>query len=257
MYEATLDPVKDHLIFRPMTKGEDDILLSGHARVHDVGKIEAEPVVQHLGCFAGGMLALGARIMNNQGDLALARKLTDGCIWAYENTKAGVMPEVFHIPQCSDDACQWEEAKWLSGVDERLEDKKEDDSRTQDERVQAAIRDERLSQGYTSIEDRRYILRPEAIESVFYLYRITGDSLLLDKAWTMFTAIRKISHTDIANAAVDDVTVSDPPKSDRMESFWVAETLKYFFLIFSDPDVVSLDEWVLNTEAHAFRIWDR
>lgn len=90
-----------------------------------------------------------------------------------------------------------------------------------------------------------YLYRPEAIESVFYLYRITGDRILLDKAWDMFTAIRKISHTDIANAAVDDVTMSNPTKSDRMESFWLAETLKYFFLIFSDPDVVSLDDYVL------------
>jgi len=61
----------------------------------------------------------------------------------------------------------------------------------------------------------------------------------------MFTAIRAISHTDVANAAVDDVTVPNPPQADRMESFWLAETLKYFFLIFSDPSVVSLDQYVL------------
>lgn len=40
----------------------------------------------------------------------------------------------------------------------------------------------------------------------------------------------------------------------RTQSFWLAETLKYFFLIFSPPDVVSLDDFVLNTEAHPFRI---
>jgi mannosyl-oligosaccharide alpha-1,2-mannosidase len=34
----------------------------------------------------------------------------------------------------------------------------------------------------------------------------------------------------------------------------MAETLKYFFLVFSDPHVLSLDEWVFNTEAHAFRL---
>lgn len=38
------------------------------------------------------------------------------------------------------------------------------------------------------------------------------------------------------------------------QSFWLAETLKYFYLIFSDPtDVINLDEWVFNTEAHPFR----
>jgi mannosyl-oligosaccharide alpha-1,2-mannosidase len=39
-----------------------------------------------------------------------------------------------------------------------------------------------------------------------------------------------------------------------MESFWTAETLKYFLLIFSEPGVVGLDEWVLSTEAHVFRL---
>jgi mannosyl-oligosaccharide alpha-1,2-mannosidase len=40
---------------------------------------------------------------------------------------------------------------------------------------------------------------------------------------------------------------------DKMESFWTAETLKYFYLIFSTPDMISLDDWVFNTEAHPFR----
>ena len=38
-----------------------------------------------------------------------------------------------------------------------------------------------------------------------------------------------------------------------MESFWLAETLKYFYLLYSEPSLISLDEWVLNTEAHPFR----
>ena len=36
------------------------------------------------------------------------------------------------------------------------------------------------------------------------------------------------------------------------QSFWLAETLKYFYLLFCPPDVVSLDDYVLNTEAHPF-----
>jgi mannosyl-oligosaccharide alpha-1,2-mannosidase len=59
--------------------------------------------------------------------------------------------------------------------------------------------------------------------------------------------------TDIAYAGLDDYTLPNPPKADRMESFWLAETLKYFYLVFSGPDVVSLDEFVLNTEAHPLR----
>jgi len=41
-----------------------------------------------------------------------------------------------------------------------------------------------------------------------------------------------------------------------MESFFLAETLKYLYLIFSDDDVLPLDEWVLNTEAHPLKIRD-
>ena len=61
----------------------------------------------------------------------------------------------------------------------------------------------------------------------------------------MFQAIDKYTKTEIANAALDDITVMEPPKSDRMESFWTAETLKYLYLIFSNPDVISLDDYVL------------
>lgn len=87
--------------------------------------------------------------------------------------------------------------------------------------------------------------RPEAIESIFILYRVTGDPVLLGKAWTMFQAIEKHTKTKIAYSALADVTVEEPPQSDRMESFWTAETLKYFFLIFSKPDFISLDDYVL------------
>jgi mannosyl-oligosaccharide alpha-1,2-mannosidase len=69
----------------------------------------------------------------------------------------------------------------------------------------------------------------------------------------MFNNIIQHSITDIAHAGLNDCTVSSPPKQDRMESFWLAETLKYFYLMFSEPDVVSLDEYVLNTEAHPLR----
>lgn len=69
----------------------------------------------------------------------------------------------------------------------------------------------------------------------------------------MFRAIVKHTHTSIANARLQNVMSATPEKGDSMESFWLAETLKYFFLLFGEPDLVSLDEWVLNTEAHPLR----
>ena len=87
--------------------------------------------------------------------------------------------------------------------------------------------------------------RPEAIESLFILYRTTGDRSLPETAWKIFQAIEKHTRTDIAYSTIEDVTVTDPKRVDRMESFWSAETLKYFYLIFSEPDLISLDEYVL------------
>jgi mannosyl-oligosaccharide alpha-1,2-mannosidase len=110
--------------------------------------------------------------------------------------------------------------------------------------------------------------RPEAIESVWYMYRITGDPIWQEKGWRMFEAIIRATRTDVGHSAIHDVSVSSSSSlvsnttdggdgpiilEDSMESFWLAETLKYFYLLFATPDVISLDEWVLNTEAHPFR----
>ncbi|KAI1754602.1 glycoside hydrolase [Xylaria castorea] len=77
--------------------------------------------------------------------------------------------------------------------------------------------DEKVTRGQTIPEefenarDPRYILRLEVIESVFYMYRITGK--------------------------------------EEYQSFWLSETLEYFYLVFSPPNLISLDEYVFNTEA--------
>lgn len=69
----------------------------------------------------------------------------------------------------------------------------------------------------------------------------------------MFTAIHKATAAEHGASAIMDVSAETPSPLDEMESFWLAETLKYFFLLFSDEEVVSLDDYVLNTEAHPFR----
>ncbi|KAK5018615.1 hypothetical protein LTR16_006399 [Cryomyces antarcticus] len=179
----------------------------------------------------------------------IAHKLVDGCTWTYKAFPLGIMPETFHMVPCpSKSGCQWDEAKW------KAEAKARSVPATNQNAMQV-VEQLRLPPGFTAVGDRRYVLRPEAIESVFILYRITGRKDLLDTAWDMFSAIQKYTETDLANAAIADVTVTDgkPPKLDSMESFWMAETLKYFYLLFSDPGIVSLDEYVFNTEAHPFK----
>ena len=63
----------------------------------------------------------------------------------------------------------------------------------------------------------------------------------------------KHTRTGIANARLGNVMDANPSKEDSMESFWLAETLKYFYLLYSEPRMVSLDDFVLNTEAHPLR----
>ena len=66
----------------------------------------------------------------------------------------------------------------------------------------------------------------------------------------MFQAIETNTKTDIGYGALDDVTSPEPLVLNEMESFWTGETLKYFYLLFSEPDLISLDKYVFNTEAH-------
>lgn len=85
------------------------------------------------------------------------------------------------------------------------------------------------------------------------MYRITGDTMWQEKGWKMFQAIIKATSTEYGHSAIGDVTGKSTYQDDTMESFWLAETLKYFYLLYSTPDTISLDEWVLNTEAHPFK----
>ncbi|KAF2459644.1 glycoside hydrolase family 47 protein [Lineolata rhizophorae] len=253
MYNAAMPICIRNNLFRPMVPDNADIFMSGNVRVQAPTVIAIEPQAQHLVCFAGGMFALGGRLFGLPEHVDIGRRLTDGCIWAYKNSANGIMPEVSHMVMCpreDEGECSWDEAKWKSEVRRRAALGEGDD-------VDEFIRRGRLPPGFSGIRDKRYILRPEAIESVFILYRITGEPRFQESAWDMFTAIMKSTQSELANAAVTDVTVTTTegrlPKSDSMESFWTAETLKYFYLIYSDPALISLDEYVLNTEAHPFR----
>ena len=53
---------------------------------------------------------------------------------------------------------------------------------------------------------------------------------------------------------LQDVNAVPVEQEDGMESFWIAETLKYLWLLFGPDDLLSLDKWVLNTEAHPLKI---
>ncbi|PRQ37131.1 putative mannosyl-oligosaccharide 1,2-alpha-mannosidase [Rosa chinensis] len=96
------------------------------------------------------------------------------------------------------------------------------------------------------------ILRPETVESLFYLWRLTGNKTYQEWGWNIFQAFENNSRTDTGYSGLKDVSKGD--KDNMMQSFFLAETLKYLYLLFSPPSFISLDEWVFNTEAHPLRI---
>ena len=254
MYQSAMEPIKEHLFFKPMTPDNADILISGNVRVVK-NSIELDPQAQHLACFVGGMVALGAQAFSRPDELKLAARLVNGCIWSYKTMPTGIAPELMHVLPCPDTLCAWNATTWGHAMISR----NSFDETPSDKDLPFALRTAqkaqrlRLPQGISAIGDKRYLLRPEAVESVFVLWRITGDAHWREAGWAMFEAIVAETRTEIAYTAIDDVTWPHSPRSDKMESFWLAETLKYFYLLFEEPGVVSLDEFVVNTEAHPLR----
>ncbi len=259
LYEGFIDVAKEHLLRRALNPDNLPLMFFADAHVSR-GIVKTIPQGQHLTCFTGGMVGMASKIFDRPGDLKIAEQLTDGCVWTYNHTQSRIGPEIFHFIPCDPDPevddCQWDEERWFQGLGKywrtQLKEK-EDPVRSELEKL---VEVRNLPMGMVDVNDRRYILRPEAIESVFMMYRLTGDPKWMDKAWSMFTAIEKLTRTNVAAAALDDVTKAQPRQVDSMESFWLAETLKYFYLIYSDFDAVSLDQWVLNTEAHPLRRMD-
>lgn len=260
MYEKFIGVAKTHLMRRAMNEDNIPIVISGDANVKTVdGKYDAVnvPKGQHLTCFAGGMVGLAAKVFDRPAEMDLALELTDGCVWAYNATATGIMPEIFGFVACGgvDDSqtgpeCAYDDLKWRTAVRDHYSGSKAPlDPKSKD--VDNLIQNKHLPPGFVELNDKKYILRPEAIESVFLMYRLTGDPTWMDKAWMMFSSIEKHTKTKVGAASLRDVTVSVTEQVDSMESFWFAETLKYFYLVFSEFDLVDLDTWVLNTEAHA------
>uniref|UniRef100_A0A914DTM2 alpha-1,2-Mannosidase n=1 Tax=Acrobeloides nanus TaxID=290746 RepID=A0A914DTM2_9BILA len=98
--------------------------------------------------------------------------------------------------------------------------------------------------------EKYYILRPEVIEGFFYLYRVTGDPKYRDWCWSAAQAIEKYCKVEAGYSGIRNVYEKSVSHDDVQQSFFFAETLKYLYLVFSDNDVIPLNQWVFNTEAH-------
>jgi mannosyl-oligosaccharide alpha-1,2-mannosidase len=158
MYENFVEVAKKRLFFRPMTVGDLDILISGTLNKSPKSAGSHNPVLEHLTCFTGGMLAIAGKIFSRPADVEDGRKLADGCVWAYRNTVSGIMPETFTAVPCqSRDSCKWDQEAWFKAID----------SSAEPEIIQDRIRTQQLSPGFAYVQDRRYLLR--FVEFIFHV----------------------------------------------------------------------------------------
>lgn len=193
LFRVAMNAAEPNLVFRPMLPKGEDILFAGDYQATGAAKLI--PRSQHLTCFVGGMFGLGGRLFANDTQVAIGEKLARGCGFAYAAFPTGVMPEIFTMMACERrDICAWDEKAWEKHGSEKL------------------------PKGFVNAWDPRYLLRPEAIESIFIMYRITGDTSLQDLAWQMFEAIMKSTTTQYANSAIADVRAEqETNKLDSME----------------------------------------
>jgi mannosidase alpha-like ER degradation enhancer 2 len=106
-----------------------------------------------------------------------------------------------------------------------------------------------------------YPLRPEIVESTYYLHhyallkgRKAAAASYQQQGRLMFEDFVKYCHTDAGYAALKSVLTKE--QSDSMQSFLFAETFKYFYLLFAPPQTLNFDKVIFNTEAHPIsRTW--
>jgi mannosidase alpha-like ER degradation enhancer 2 len=106
------------------------------------------------------------------------------------------------------------------------------------------------------VKEPGYPLRPEIIESAWYLHRLTHDDRYLEMGKTFFDGLVTHCRTDAGYTTLKSVVTME--QGDLMPSYFLAETLKYLYLLFAPDSTLDLNKFVFNTEAHPLRhTWDR
>lgn len=211
VWSSSMDAVRDELV-QCSTEG---VPMLSASRAGTRGQ-----TLEHLACFAPGMLVLG----DPEGRGALAEGLLEGCLGLYRTPS--------HIGADS--------AKYLVAGNVSC--------------LSAPVR--RMgSSDIVAFADSNY-QRPEVFESLFYMWRARRDERYRQLAWEFFTAIATFQKVESGGfGGSRGVTRDHPDVADQQDSFFIAESLKYLFLIFSDDSVLDLKRWVINTEAHPLPIF--
>ncbi|KAM0343826.1 hypothetical protein ACHAPU_008095 [Fusarium lateritium] len=214
---------------------------------------ELSPKMDHLVCFMPGTMALGATeglteaqarklptwSKKNEADMQLARELMETCWGMYKYMATGLSAEITYFNIDSPPAAYGNPRQGPVTFDSSPEAEWR--------------KDFTVKSG-----DVHNLQRPETVESLFYMWRITNDNIYREWGWEMFKSF--MNNTAVRNGggftSLRDANVVPPKIRDNMESFWLAETLKYFYLLFSPSDFLPMEKVVFNTEGHPLPRFD-
>ncbi|MBF8247944.1 MAG: glycoside hydrolase family 47, partial [Bacteroidetes bacterium] len=113
------------------------------------------------------------------------------------------------------------------------------------------IEPEQLNYATMTATAKQYYLRPEIIESAYYLLHYTGDKKYQKMGEVFFNSLKRYCRTEGGYAYLEDVVTKE--KADKMESFFFAETLKYLYLLFAPKETIPFDKFIFTTEAHPLK----
>ncbi|TPX11217.1 uncharacterized protein E0L32_001035 [Thyridium curvatum] len=212
------------------------------------------PKMDHLVCFMPGTIALAATggltekearklktwTKRDDEDMKLARELMHTCWGMYKYMATGLAAEITYFNVANPPLTSTSPHKTPPAVF----DPSEDAAWRKDFEVHP--------------QDVHNLQRPETVESLFYMWRITGDVKYREWGWEMFKSFMNYTAVEDGGGftSLTNANVIPPVSRDNMESFWLAETLKYMYLLFSPDDLLPLDKIVLNTEAHPLPRFD-
>ncbi|XP_058807864.1 endoplasmic reticulum mannosyl-oligosaccharide 1,2-alpha-mannosidase isoform X2 [Phymastichus coffea] len=182
---------------------------------------DVKPKMDHLTCYLSGTLALGVHNGLPKRHLELADELLRTCYETYVIQPTGLAPEItyFNIQKTSD---------------------------------------ENQKDMYVKTNDAHNLLRPEFIESLYYMWYFTGNKTYQDWGWKIFQAFENYTKVENGYTSINNVkNIYNTRPRDMTESFWFAETLKYLYLLFDDTrQLIDLNKWVFNSEGHPLPIYD-
>jgi len=95
-----------------------------------------------------------------------------------------------------------------------------------------------------------YPLRPEFVESTFFLYRATKDHHYLEVGREILRNLQNYTRVQCGFASIADVDTKR--LEDRMDSYFLSETLKYLYLLFDEQNPFNSGDYLFTTEGHMF-----